>query len=380
MAEIIAEHLRKTFRGRRETQALEDVSFEVAQGELLVLLGPSGCGKTTTLRCLAGLENPDEGRIRFGERVIVDRDKQIRVPAHRRPIGLVFQSFALWPHMSARRNIEYPLRAARMAKAARAAAVDEVAKTVDLEEVLLDKRPGQLSGGQQQRVSLARALVREAEVVLFDEPLSNLDAQLREQLRSEIGTLHRRLGFTGVYVTHDLTEAVALGDQIAVMHSGKIVQLGSPVDVFEQPVDIRTARLVGLRPFVTIRPDGAAEGVVTGNLPARASGTITVLVRPDRLRPSTSATGGGGTVRLDDVRITDLAYVGGSVEVVVEHAIGMLRIIGQPAETRDQFAVGDRIAVEAELSDVRCYGDDGRLRAADPSSGSAALVEAGTAT
>src|SRR5512133_739050 len=189
---------------------------------------------TTTLRCIAGLETADEGAIAFGDRTVFDASRSVNVPPNKRNIGMVFQSYALWPHMTVRKNVGYPLRAKKIKGKQAAEWVEEVARLVDT-STLLDRYPAQLSGGQQQRVALSRGLVARPALVLFDEPLSNLDARLRGLVRTEIHELHARLGFTAVYVTHDQVEALALGDRLAIMRAGALEQLASPSQMFEDP-------------------------------------------------------------------------------------------------------------------------------------------------
>jgi iron(III) transport system ATP-binding protein len=224
---------------------VKDLDLQIEQGEFLVLLGPSGCGKTTTLRCLAGLETPTAGTIKFQDRTVFDAARKIDVPPNHRDIGMVFQSYALWPHMKVRRNIEYPLKVRKMKKAIAQDAAGDMAKMVDCGG-LLDRYPAQLSGGQQQRVALARGLVSNPQLVLFDEPLSNLDARLRDQVRTEIHQLHERLKFTAVFVTHDQSEALALGDRLAIMKAGRIEQFDIPRRVFEHPVSEYVAAFIGM--------------------------------------------------------------------------------------------------------------------------------------
>ncbi|MEC5387268.1 ABC transporter ATP-binding protein [Uliginosibacterium sp. H3] len=230
---IDIESVGKSFSGVR---ALHDIDLHVAPGEFLALLGPSGCGKTTLLRALAGLLTPDEGVVRFGDETIVDTTRRIFVPAERRKLGMVFQDYALWPHMRVRDNIAFPLVARSVAPALRQERVDLALARTAL-TALADRFPGELSGGQQQRVALARAIVDDTSILLFDEPLSNLDASLRDTLGREIATLVRDCGSTAIYVTHDQNEALSLSDRIAVMREGRIVQLGSPEEVYRAPAD-----------------------------------------------------------------------------------------------------------------------------------------------
>ena len=247
MSHVRIEGLTKRFDGKPPTTAIDDLDLEIEEGEFLVLLGPSGCGKTTTLRCLAGLETPDEGRIVFGEpHGLRLADQRVNLSPDKRNIGMVFQSYALWPHMTVRKNIGYPLR--RRASIKREQSQGWVEETAALVDCSAPARPlpGQLSGGQQQRVALARGLVARPDLVLFDEPLSNLDARLRDQVRAQLHELHDRLGFTAVFVTHDQTEALALGDRLAIMRTGRIEQFGTPEQVFEEPATEYVAGFIGM--------------------------------------------------------------------------------------------------------------------------------------
>jgi multiple sugar transport system ATP-binding protein len=220
------------------THAVRDLDLEVHEGELLVLLGPSGCGKTTVLRLLAGLELPTRGEIYVGDRRVDG------LAADARDVAMIFQSYALYPHMTVRQNMAFPLRMRRATPPERERRVREVAEMLDL-TLLLDKRPGQLSGGQQQRVAIARALVREPAAFLMDEPLSNLDAQLRTRIRAELGTLQRRLSITTLFVTHDQTEAMTLGHRVAVLRDGHLQQVGTPDELYRRPANVFVAGFVG---------------------------------------------------------------------------------------------------------------------------------------
>jgi iron(III) transport system ATP-binding protein len=225
--------------------AVDNVSFKVEQGEVVTLLGPSGCGKTTTLRMVAGFEKPNAGEVEIAGRVVVATNRRINVPPERRDIGMVFQSYAIWPHMTVFENVAYPLTIQRKSKAEIKKRVADVLKIVGLQG--LEDRPApKLSGGQQQRVAFARALVNEPKVMLLDEPLSNLDAKLREQMRFEIKALQRRVNITTIYVTHDQGEALAISDQIAVMHAGKLIEVGSPHQLYSRPKRRFTATFLGL--------------------------------------------------------------------------------------------------------------------------------------
>jgi iron(III) transport system ATP-binding protein len=235
---------------------VDDLDLEIEQGEFLVLLGPSGCGKTTTLRCLAGLETPEKGAIDFQGRTVFDAASRTNLPAHKRNIGMVFQSYALWPNMTVRKNIAYPLKVRKMKEALSSGRVEEAAEMVHCEH-LLDRYPAQLSGGQQQRIAVARGLVSRPDLVLFDEPLSNLDARLRDTVRTEIHRLHESLGFGAVFVTHDQSEAFALGDKVAIMRAGKIEQLGTPQEVFDKPATDYVAAFIGMANRLELHRSGS---------------------------------------------------------------------------------------------------------------------------
>jgi iron(III) transport system ATP-binding protein len=248
-AGIAIEHIAKSFG---QTAVLQDINLNVRPGEFVCLLGPSGCGKTTLLRCISGLERPDHGRIAIGNTTVVDTADGTFIPPDKRRLGMVFQSYALWPHMNVEQHIAYPLRKQGVPKAEHDQKIADVMRTIGLPAVL-QRRPSQLSGGQQQRVALARALVSEPPVLLLDEPLSNLDATLRTQLRRELRQLHERLGTTTVLVTHDQEEASALADTIALMHQGKIIQLGTASEIFDRPRTRFVAEFVGFDNFVAGR-------------------------------------------------------------------------------------------------------------------------------
>ncbi|OBA77940.1 ABC transporter ATP-binding protein [Mycobacterium sp. 1164966.3] len=236
MAEIVLDHVSKSYPDGQT--AVHDLNITIADGEFLILVGPSGCGKTTTLNMIAGLEDISSGELRIGgERVNEKAPKD-------RDIAMVFQSYALYPHMTVRQNIAFPLTLAKMKKAEIAQKVEETAKILDLTG-LLDRKPSQLSGGQRQRVAMGRAIVRHPKAFLMDEPLSNLDAKLRVQMRGEIARLQKRLGTTTVYVTHDQTEAMTLGDRVVVMHGGVAQQIGTPTELYEHPANLFVAGFIG---------------------------------------------------------------------------------------------------------------------------------------
>jgi iron(III) transport system ATP-binding protein len=243
-------------------KAAQDVSFDVPDGALFTLLGPSGCGKTTTLRSIAGLERPQRGEIELGGRIVFSSPRGIFVAPNKRNFGMVFQSYAIWPHMNVFKNVAFPLevRRPRLSRREIEQKVMRVLSVVQLAE-LADRDATKLSGGQQQRLALARALVMEPQLLLLDEPLSNLDAKLREKMRFELKRMQRDLGLTTIYVTHDQSEALALSHEIAVMNEGRIVQIGSPRDIYERPRNKLVADFVGNTNFI----DGKILSAATGN-------------------------------------------------------------------------------------------------------------------
>ncbi len=236
MAQITLDKMSKTYENG--FHAVNDLSLEIADGEFLVLVGPSGCGKSTALRMIAGLESISGGEMLIGGRVVND------VPSKDRDIAMVFQSYALYPHLSVRDNIAFPLKLRKTPKEEIKRRVDEASKLLELDEYI-DRKPGQLSGGQRQRVAMGRAIVRQPQAFLMDEPLSNLDAKLRVQMRSEIAKLQRSLKVTTVYVTHDQVEAMTMGDRIAVFHNGIVEQLGPPMQLYDRPANEFVAGFIG---------------------------------------------------------------------------------------------------------------------------------------
>ena len=298
-----------------------DLTLEA--GSFFTLLGPSGCGKTTTLRCLAGLERPDRGKITLYDRTLFDGATGVNVPMNLRQIGMVFQSYAIWPHMTVAENVAFPLTVAkdrRYSKAEIEAAVKTALATVNLDGYQSRPAP-RLSGGEQQRVALARAIVRAPKLLLLDEPLSNLDAQLREEMRIELKRLQRRIGITTVYVTHDQSEALALSDGIAVINRGRVMQIGKPRDIYFRPENEFVARFVGATNLLPGRLLTAAGGrgeaeVLDGRrlrcvLPhAIPDGTaISVSVRPENIRLAGPATVSDSENRLPG-RVVSVAFLG----------------------------------------------------------------------
>ncbi|MGP0150259.1 ABC transporter ATP-binding protein [Pseudomonas oryzihabitans] len=271
-------HCAKTFAGGR--QVLQPLDLDIHPGETLVFLGPSGCGKTTTLRLIAGLEQPDAGgQVLFDERDVTG------LPIERRDVGMVFQNYALFPNLDVAGNIAYGLKIRGLPRAERDARVAELLAMMHLEP-LAERRIQQLSGGQRQRVALARALAPRPRVLLFDEPLAALDAQLREQLRADIGALLRELGTTAVYVTHDQQEALALGDRIVVMGEGRIAQIGTPTQIYQRPASRFVAGFVGQLNRFEVRDQSGAEVAVAGGRLPWTGAASTLFCRPEHLEPS----------------------------------------------------------------------------------------------
>ncbi|MEO7126600.1 MAG: ABC transporter ATP-binding protein [Nakamurella sp.] len=307
------------------TLAVDNVTLDVVAGEFVTLLGPSGCGKTTTLRMIAGFETPTAGTIHVGDRDIT------QVPANKRPISMVFQSYALFPHLSVWENVAFGLRLKRLSRRAIGDRVELALVTMNLMNQG-NKSPRQLSGGQQQRVALARAMVMQPAVMLFDEPLSNLDAKLRAQMRSEIRTVQRRLGTTAVFVTHDQAEAMTMSDRIVVMNGGKVAQIGTPEQIYMRPNSVFVGDFIGQANFIDVDvisiADGMAEITVFDELiaapthPAVKPGDkARLLVRPEALALEEPTDSDSPIRRCTVVSST---YFGGSVEYDLDSAVGPL--------------------------------------------------------
>ena len=284
MAGLKFERVAKRY-GDASNWIVKDLDLVVEPGEFMVLVGPSGCGKSTTLRMLAGLEDVSDGRILIGGRDVTD------VAPAQRGVAMVFQSYALYPHMTVAQNMGFALKMAGRPRAGVDAAVRRAAQSLRLES-LLERKPRQLSGGQRQRVAIGRAIVREPEVFLFDEPLSNLDAALRNEMRIELARLHERLGATIVYVTHDQVEAMTLGDRIAVFNAGRIEQVGAPMEVYQRPVNRFVAGFLG-SPRINELPAALVAAALPGTAPLPA-GTVSVGLRPEHLRVDAAPDAEGG--------------------------------------------------------------------------------------
>ncbi len=308
MARLSIDHLRKTYG---EFHAVDDFSIDIADGEFLVLLGPSGCGKTTTLRMVAGFIQPTAGKITIGERDVTG------LPPWKRNCGLVFQSYALFPHMSVADNVAFGLEMRKMAPAERAPRVAEALRLVQLTG--FDARyPRQLSGGQQQRVALARALAMQPDVLLLDEPLSNLDAKLRQEVRVEIRDLQRKLGLTTIMVTHDQEEALTMADRLVVMEKGKVRQIGTQRELYEKPADRFVAGFIGRSAFLDgeIAAPGRfrSKGGLEIGCNAPASGPATLALRPERLAIGAEAE---GCANRFPARVEHVSYLGALLDIDV---------------------------------------------------------------
>ncbi len=341
---LILEHITKKFPGRGQeglVTAVEDVSLEIGKGEFFTLLGPSGCGKTTTLRLIAGFEFPTSGKIILDGRQLED------VPPNKRDMAMVFQSYAIFPHLSVFENIAYGLLIKKLSNdeiRKRVARIVTLTKLTGLE----NRMPNQMSGGQQQRVSLARALVVEPKVLLFDEPLSNLDAKLREEMRFEIRDLQRRLDITSIYVTHDQEEALALSDRIAVMNRGKLAQLGTPEEIYERPRSKFVADFIGLANFLPARVQTLRDGhanVLVGETPLLVSSSIAT--------PETNA--------LIFVRPSDVKIVNSSVtENVLEGQVTKATYLGEKVDYR--VRVGEHMELRAQTDDATRHAPGARVK------------------
>jgi multiple sugar transport system ATP-binding protein len=344
--------IRKCFgKGDNTVEVLKRIDINVAPGEFLILVGPSGCGKSTLLNIIAGLEDPTEGSISIGERNVVG------VPPAQRDIAMVFQSYALYPTMSVAENIGFALEIRKVPKAERLARIAEVAAMLQIEH-LLDRRPSQLSGGQRQRVAMGRALARNPQLFLFDEPLSNLDAKLRVEMRAEIKRLHQLSGITSVYVTHDQVEAMTLGSRIAVMKGGVLQQLGTPDEIYNRPANTYVATFIGSPTMNLIegRATVAGQFMVAGAqlsliAPVNDNKAILLGLRPEHIRLSDSATW-RGVVNL-------VEPTGADTYVVVDTPAGKVTVRAAP---QTQVRPGDAVGLDIQADHVTWFDQTSTLR------------------
>ena len=356
---LTLEHLTKKFPARGqagEVTAVDDVSLNIEKGRFVTLLGPSGCGKTTTLRLIAGFEFPTAGRI------MLDGQRLDDVPPNRRDMAMVFQSYAIFPHLSVYENIAYGLKIKNLTAAEIRRRAEEVMKLTKLTG-LEDRAPNQLSGGQQQRVALARALVVEPKVLLFDEPLSNLDAKLREEMRFEIRDLQKRLGITAIYVTHAQEEALVMSDQIAIMNQGRLVQLGTPEEIYEHPHSRFVADFIGLSDFIPARVESydsqVAEVTAVGasfTVPAKpgiARGqSMWLFIRPNDIEIVSNEI----DRNVVSAVVKHATYLGNCVDYRVELAGGLeLRV---QSDTRHRYASGDRMRLHLPVERCRLIAEE----------------------
>jgi ABC-type Fe3+/spermidine/putrescine transport system ATPase subunit len=365
MPGVRLERLRKRFGA---VIAVDDISVAFRDGELTAVLGPSGCGKTTTLNLIAGFIEPDGGTVHFGDQLIADAARGIMVTSNKRNLGMVFQSYALWPHLSVADNVAYGLRTRRVARAQREEAVRRSLRRVRLEQ-FSERFPHELSGGQQQRVALARAIAYAPQILLFDEPLSNLDAQLREEMRLELKDLHREIGITSVYVTHDQAEAMSLSDRIVVMGEGKVLQVGSPRELYDEPADVRVARFLGrtnLFDAIIVEKEAPVARVRIAGIEALLSCRVPADSRPN-MRGSLSVRPEAILVRPADARgpglpgrVCAAIYLGSLSQLHVALDIGMT--IEVQETTRRTWNVGD--AVSVAFDPACCYFIAGDTRTA----------------
>jgi iron(III) transport system ATP-binding protein len=354
---VSIDNITKVYRsGQVSTRAVDGVSAEIASGEFFFLLGPSGCGKTTLLRMIAGLIEPTSGRVLFAGRDVTN------LPVERRKTAMVFQSYALWPHMSVRQNVEFGPRMRRVTRADRRRVAEEQLTRVQM-AAYARRRPNQLSGGQQQRVALARALAAEADLLLLDEPLSNLDARLRLHMRTELRRLVKSLAVTAIYVTHDQKEALSMADRIAVMSDGKIVQIGSPEELYNAPASVFVADFLGEANFIDGRlveagPPALVEtplGTVraAGAPAAMAGEKVACCIRPERVSLSSQPPAEGGGRNVFPATIESITYLGEIVQYVCLLGLtGEVRCKVSSLTGTEQFAEGRRVHAAIARDDV----------------------------
>jgi len=363
---IQAVNLTKIFgEPHKGIRAVDQISFEVAEGKLFTLLGPSGCGKTTTLRCIAGLETPTAGGIYIGGEPVFSGTGGTFVPAHKRNIGMVFQSYAIWPHMTVFQNVAYPLRGKRFSRSETRRRALKALETVGLLD-LADRPAPKLSGGQQQRVALARAIGGDPKVLLLDEPLSNLDAKLREGMRSEIRKLQRQLKITTIYVTHDQIEALTMSDDIAVMDRGKIVEIGSPRDIYLNPQTHSVANFIGLSNLIPGEKKGElTEGRALVKIPFGEIRCVVedcllkeqkffVLIRPENVKVYTTSPSVHENVWTGEVK--EKIFLGDFIDCQIAVEGFLLRAKLDPYM---EVAEGDRVYIQIDSKRCTVIGASG---------------------
>ncbi|MDO4204762.1 MAG: ABC transporter ATP-binding protein [Selenomonadaceae bacterium] len=340
MAQVRIEHLYKRFG---DVTAVGDFNIDIQEGEFISFLGPSGCGKTTTLRMVAGFERATEGNIIIDDRIVSSSDQGIFVPPEKRGVGMVFQSYAVWPHMTVAENVGYPLKIQKVPKEERQARVQEMLEMVRLGEYG-DRYPNQLSGGQQQRVSLARALVMRPGLLLLDEPLSNLDAKLRESMRFEISAIQKKLGITVIYVTHDQSEAMTMSDRIVVMSMGVVQQIGTPYEIYTRPANKMVADFVGLINFIPAEQKGDRAFIKGTNFSVPYDGApkdeLQIAVRPENITMSVNGGAIAGTIE-------EFFYLGDSVDYRVLVGDTIIRVIEKGAEL-GALKIGDKVFLDMD--------------------------------
>ena len=357
-AELRIDNLSKAYApGLRP--AVDGVSFTVGAGEIVVLLGPSGCGKTTTLRCVAGLENATGGIIRVGGEIISSPEHGILVPPRRRNFGMVFQSYAVWPHMTVRQNVAYPLAGRGLSRAKKAAMVEHAIEIVQLQPYV-DRPVTALSGGQMQRVALARSIVYKPRLLLLDEPLSNLDAQLRLRLRDDLRRIVKEAGLTALYVTHDQSEAVVLGDRIGVMRDGKLLQLSPATELYNEPADAFVAAFtgstnrIGGRAATVAHPFGSVQ-TAAGAFDARmtrdiaAGQEVQVMIRPENVRLDVKRDGDTAAAG----RIARASFMGIQTNYEVDAFGARIEVV--EAGTTPRFRTGDHVIIDLPAAACLAY-------------------------
>ena len=358
MTLIELNNISKVFPGAT-TPSVDDVHLEIDEGELLCLLGPSGCGKSTTLRMIAGLETPTSGKITIRDRTVDDVATGTRIAAEHRNLGLVFQNYALWPHLTVRENVGFGPMMQRLTKTERTHRVVEALRTLGI-TAYGARYPSELSGGQQQRVSIARTLAAQPSVMLLDEPLSNLDARLRLEMRAEFQRIHRELGVTMVFVTHDQWEAMTMATRIVVMNEGRIEQTGTPLEIYQRPVSRFVAEFMGSPPInmieLTNGVDSSAIQAITRWLDTQAMAAASVGIRPESLNFTREATSVPISAVALPVTVTAVVPTGGTW--IIETTDGVQKIFGNTTEQPD-IRPGEQLTAWAFSGDMHAFDSEG---------------------